>query len=322
MQNHVVGIDVSKKTLDVCAIYDDKIRKKSFANTESGFKKLISWTSELGMVDPHICLEATGCYSEPLADFLFNAGYKISVVNPLPIKAFRMSQMIRQKTDRSDCEVIAKFCLQNDPRYWKPKSQTGKELHEINCRLDSLKMELNRLNNQLEKSYSNEKVKTSIGEEMDFIKNQIKTLENEAEQIISQNEKLKRNFEIITSIQGVGSKLALAILADADFERFQNGRQYAAFAGVTPSHFQSGTSVKRKSQISRMGSPNLRKILYMNALVVKNRNGNFSDFVERLQKKGKPAKVIIVAIMRKLMNIIYGMLKNDQKFDKSLAFRC
>ena len=71
-----------------------------------------------------------------------------------------------------------------------------------------------------------------------------------------------------------------------------------------------------------MGSPNLRKIPYMNALVVKNRNENFADFVERLQKKGKPAKVIIVAIMRKLMNIIYGMLKNDQKFDKSLAFGC
>ena len=120
----------------------------------------------------------------------------------------------------------------------------------------------------------------------------------------------------------MGSKLALAILADADFERFQNGRQYAAFVEVTPSHFQSGTSVKRKSQISRIGSSNLRKILYMNALVVKNRNVDFADFVERLQEKGKAPKVIIVAIMRKLMNIIYGMLKNNQKFDKSLAFGC
>lgn len=322
MQNQVIGIDVSKRTLDVCAIYGGKIRKKSFANTESGFKKLISWMSSLRIEDPHICLEATGCYSEPVADFLFNARYKVSVVNPLPIKAFRMSKMIRQKTDRSDCEVIANFCLQNDLRYWEPKSQTSKELHEINCRLDSLKMELNRLNNQLEKSYLNEKVKKSINEEMDFIKNQIKTLEIEAQQIVVQNKKLQRNFEIITSIQGVGSKLALAILADADFERFQNGRQYAAFVGVTPSHFQSGTSVKRKSQISRIGSSNLRKILYMNALVVKNRNVDFADFVERLQEKGKAPKVIIVAIMRKLMNIIYGMLKNNQKFDKSLAFGC
>ena len=322
MQNHVVGIDVSKRTLDVCAIYDGKIRKKSFANSESGFNKLAAWMSSLGIENPHICLEATGCYSEPVADFLFNAAYKVSVVNPLPIKAFRMSKMIRQKTDRSDCEVIANFCLQNNPRYWRPKSQTSKELHEINFRLDSLKMEFNRLNNQLEKSYLNQKVKKSINEEMDFIKNQIKTLENEVQQIVVQNKKLQRNFEIITSIQGVGSKLALAILADSDFERFQNGRQYAAFVGITPSHFQSGTSVRGRSRISKIGSSNLRKILYMNALVVKNRNADFADFVEKLQEKGKPAKVIIVAIMRKLMNIIYGMLKNDQKFDKSLAFGC
>ena len=74
MQNHVIGIDVSKKTLDVCAIYDDKMRKKSFANTELGFKKLISWMSALGIVDPHICLEATGCYSEPVADFCLTPG--------------------------------------------------------------------------------------------------------------------------------------------------------------------------------------------------------------------------------------------------------
>ena len=151
MQNHVIGIDVS-----VCAIYDGKIRKKSFANAESGFNKLAAWMSALGIEDPHICLEATGCYSEPAADFLFSAGHKVSVVNPLPIKAFRMSKMIRQKTDRSDSEVIAKFCLQNDPRYWEPKSQTSKELHEINFRIDSLKMEFNRLNNQLEKSYLNQ----------------------------------------------------------------------------------------------------------------------------------------------------------------------
>ncbi|MBR1733894.1 MAG: IS110 family transposase, partial [Alphaproteobacteria bacterium] len=276
-QNHVIGIAVSKRTLDVCVIYDNKIRKKSFSNTESGFDKLTTWISTLGLVEPHFCLEATGYYSEPAADFLFNSGYKVSIVNPLPIKAFRTSKSICQKTDRSDAEVIARFCLQNNPRLWNPKKQNCKELREINSRLDSLKKELNRLINLLERSYTNETVKKSINEEMDFIKNQIKTLENEANQLIIRDEELQHNFEIITSIKGVGSKLAFAILADADFERFQNGRQYAAFVGVTPSHFESGTSVKDRSRISRIGSSNLRKILYMNALVVKKCNENFAD---------------------------------------------
>jgi transposase len=320
MQNHVVGIDVSKKSLDVCAIYNDKIRKKSFTNNEAGFENLSSWILKLELTDPHFCMEATGCYSEDVGEFLFNTGCKVSIVNPMPIKSFRRSKMIRQKTDKSDSEVIAKFCLQNNPGLWIPKSIDCKELHEINSRIDFLKIELNRVSGFLEKKYLNEVVKKSICEEQNFLKNQIKTLETKAQAIVAENEKLRSSFEIITSIKGVGSKLALAILADADFNRFKNGKQYAAFTGVTPSHFESGTSVKGKSRISKIGSSKLRKVLYMNALVVKNRNEDFADFVKKLEKRGKCAKVIIVAVMRKLLSIIYGMLKNNQKFNKNLAF--
>lgn len=228
--------------------------------------------------------------------------------------------MIRQKTDRSDAELIANYCLHNDPRLWRPRKPEYKQLHEANSFLDSLKVELNRLNNQLEKSYENDRVKKSITDRINFTKKQIKDLENEAEQIIMNSSELKRNFEIITSIKGVGKRLACAILADTYFERFENGKQFAAFAGVTPFHFESGTSIKGRSRISRIGSSKLRKILYMNALVVKKHNEYFADFVRKLQEKGKGAKVIIVAIMRKLMCVIYGMLKSQQKFDKKFAF--
>jgi hypothetical protein len=93
-----------------------------------------------------------------------------------------------------------------------------------------------------------------------------------------------------------------------------------SFAGVTPSHFQSGTSVKGKSHISRLGSSKIRKTLYMSALVVKNYNPHFADLVKKLEIRGKYAKIIIVAIMRKLMHIFFGILKNNSPFDESLAF--
>ncbi|MDR1335099.1 MAG: transposase, partial [Holosporaceae bacterium] len=145
MQKYVVGIDVSKKTLDVCAILDGKIRKKSFTNTESGFNNLVTFAKKFQLMDPHFCMESTGCYSENIAEFLYNSNFMVSVINPLQIKSFRMSKLVRQKTDRSDAEVITNFCLQNNLSLWIPKSRENKELSEINCRLDSLKLELNRL---------------------------------------------------------------------------------------------------------------------------------------------------------------------------------
>ena len=94
---HVIGIDVSKKTLDICAIFDEKTKKKSFSNSELGFTSLMVWIGKLGLVDPYICMESTGCYSEDVAEFLYEQKLKVYVVNPLQIKAFRMSKMVRQE---------------------------------------------------------------------------------------------------------------------------------------------------------------------------------------------------------------------------------
>ena len=115
MQNHVIGIDISKKTLDIFLIFKERIKKKTFTNTETGFKNLTAWIEKFGLINPHICMESTGCYSEDVSEFLHKSGFKVSVVNPLPIKAFRISKMVRQKTDSSDSEIIAQFCLQNNP---------------------------------------------------------------------------------------------------------------------------------------------------------------------------------------------------------------
>ena len=133
---------------------------------------------------------------------------------------------------------------------------------------------------------------------------------------------MKKIFDRITEIKGVGEKVAMAIIADMpDVQNFQKAGQFAAFAGVTPSHFQSGASVHGKSHISRLGSHTVRKALYMCALVVKNRNPHFQNFVLKLEKKGKAPKVIIVAVMRKLMYIFFAMLKNSSTFNPNLAFR-
>ena len=320
MQN-VIGIDVSKKKLDVCALFDGKTRKKIVDNSVSGFKSLRNWISKNNIDDPHFCMESTGCYSEGIAEFFHELGFKVSVVNPLQIKSFRSSKLIRQKTDSVDAQIIAEFCLQNAPAAWKPRSPEQKELHYLNVRISALKSELNRVSNALENKKLSKVILKSIHDEIKFLKNQIALLEDEAQKIIYSNQNLKEQFDRITKIKGVGEKLALAIIADMpDVSNFQKSGQFSAFAGVSPSHFQSGSSVRGKSHISRLGSKSIRKILYMSALVVKNHNPHFQKFVQKLQKKGKAPKVIIVAIMRKLMCILFGMLKNPSNFDPKLAF--
>ena len=320
MQN-VIGIDVSKKKLDICAIFDGKTKKKIVDNSVSGFKSLRNWISQNNIKNPYICMESTGCYSEGVAEFFHKLGFKVSVVNPLQIKAFRNSKLIRQKTDSVDAKVIAEFCLQNDPSPWNPRSPEKKELHNINVRISALKIEVNRASNALENENLSKVILKSIHDEIKFLKNQIALLEDEAQKIIYSNQNLKEQFDRITKIKGVGEKLALAIIADMpDVSNFQKSGQFSAFAGVSPSHFQSGSSVRGKSHISRLGSKSIRKVLYMSALVVKNHNPHFQKFVQKLQKKGKAPKVIIVAIMRKLMCILFGMLKNPSNFDPKLAF--
>ncbi len=317
----VIGIDVSKEKLDVCALFDGKSRKKIVDNSVSGFKSLRNWISKNNIDDPHFCMESTGCYSEGVAEFFHELGFKVSVVNPLQIKAFRNTKLVRQKTDSVDAQIIAEFCLQNDPDPWKPRSPEKKELHNINVRISALKTEVNRASNALENKNLSKVILKSIHDEIKFLKKQIALLEDESRKIIDSNQNLKEQFDRITAIKGIGEKLALAIIADMpDISNFQKSGQFSAFAGVSPSHFQSGSSVHGKSHISRLGSKSIRKVLYMSALVVKNHNPYFQKFVQKLQKKCKAPKVIIVAIMRKLMCILFGMLKNSSNFDPKLAF--
>ena len=317
----VIGIDVSKKKLDICALFDGKTRKKIVDNSVSGFKFLLSWISKNNIDNPHICIESTGCYSEGVAEFFHELGFKISVVNPLQINAFRNSKLVRQKTDSVDAQIIAEFCLQNNPASWKPRSPEQKELHNINVRISALKAEANRALNALANRNLSKVILKSIRDEIKFLKKQITLLEDETRKIINSNQDLKQQFDRITEIKGVGEKLALTIIADMpDVSNFQKSGQFSAFAGVSPAHFQSGSSVRGKSRISRLGSKSTRKVLYMSALVVKNHNPHFQKFVQKLQKKSKAPKVIIVAIMRKLMCILFGMLKNSSAFDPKLAF--
>ena len=124
----VLGIDVSKKTLDAALIFDNRTISKQFKNSLEGFKSLAAWLASLQITRVHACLEATGTYSEAVALFLHEQGHQVSVVNPLRIKGYAQSNMQRNKTDRLDARLIADFCQTKKPDEWKPPSVEVKHL--------------------------------------------------------------------------------------------------------------------------------------------------------------------------------------------------
>ena len=148
-----------------------------------------------------------------------------------------------------------------------------------------------------------------------FIDQQLLTVQKKIADIVKHNSQLDEQVQLITSIKGMGDKTAWAILAYiGDVCLFTNAKQISSYAGLNPSIEQSGTSINR-SRLSKMGCTRLRKSLYMPALVAVRYNPLMMALYERLQAKGKPKKVALVAVMRKLLVLAYGVLKSGKPFD-------
>jgi transposase len=138
MAKIVLGIDVSKRTLDVALIFEGRTLCKQFKNSADGFESLADWLASLQIKQVHACLEATGTYSEAAALFLHEQGHLVSVVNPLRIKGYASANMQRNKTDRLDAQLIASFCLTQKPESWQPPSQAVKHLQSLVRRVEVL----------------------------------------------------------------------------------------------------------------------------------------------------------------------------------------
>jgi transposase len=317
MAKIVLGIDVSKNTLDVALIFETRTLCKQFKNSLEGFKLLAAWLESLQITRVHACLEATGTYSEAVALFLHEQGHRVSVVNPLRIKGYAQSNMQRNKTDRLDARLIATFCLTQEPDEWQPPSAAVKHLQSLVRRVEvleeMLQAEENRLTNVAPQ------IKSSIERIITLIKEEIGELERQIKQHISQNSNLKEQSELLQTIPGIGARTANLLLSEIEFERYSSARSIAAQAGVTPRKRQSGTSLKQTG-LSKLGNARLRKALYFPAIVARQHNEVIKEFAKRLKKNGKTPMQIVCAAMRKLLHIAFGVLKHKRAFDASLAF--
>lgn len=315
----ILGIDIAKATFDVCLLGGAQVQRHQFANTPAGFKQLATWLKEQGVEQVHACMEATNIYYEGLAYALVEQGQKVSVVNPLQIKAFRESRLRRTKNDRQDAWLIALFCQQQAPAAWRPLTPEQRTLQALVRHLDSLEQDLRQQSNRLE-SCRDEAVAASLCRIIALIKDEMKAVETKIQDHIDQHPDLKNQHDLLQSIPGYGAKTAAKLLGNLPhLAEYASAKEAAADVGLTPLEHQSGESIRGKPRLSKIGKARLRKSLYFPAIVALRYNPIIQALKERLEARGKAKMVIIGAAMRKLIHIAYGVLKNNRPFDPNYA---
>lgn len=318
MQSYHLGIDVAKAKLD-CAIRlaDGKFKHRVVDNNQKGFAHLSDWLSKHDATCAHVCMEATGVYWEAVAEYLANRGMTVSVINPAQIKAFGTSRLVRTKTDKVDAKLIAEFCFERHPEPWQAPSPSEQALRALVLRLDSLQAMKTQEGNRLE--VARDIVKADIVSHIAWLDKEIKSLIKKIHDHLNSDPDMRNKQELLDSIPGLGERtIALLLAFSMHPGRFASARQAAAYAGLDPRQHESGSSVKGKPRMSKIGHSILRKALYMPAMVTLYKTAWGGVFRERLAASGKPPKLIIGAMMRKLVQVAYGVLKSGNSFNPAL----
>jgi transposase len=313
-----IGLDVSKDTLDACLLRpNDKRLSKQFANDASGHAKLLRWVEQLAPQSrAHFCLEATGSYSNGVALYLAEAEQLVSVVNPARIHFFGKGQGQGNKTDKADATLIALFCRKETPELWRAASPEVRWLVALVRRLHSVGELLVQEKNRLQAPGQPAAVVQSLESSIAFLESETKRLQKQIRDHINQNPDLKRDSKLLQSIPGVGELTAWDILAELpDVSQFDSAQSVAAYAGLAPREHQSGKSVRKQTRLSKQGNTRLRRALYFPAVTALTWNPLVKAHYLRLREAGKGKMVALAACMRKMLMIIYGVLKHQKPFD-------
>lgn len=316
----ILGIDISKDTFDAALLGGERTRHATFPNSEAGFEQLLAWLAK-HRPDPavplHACMEATGNWGLDLADFLHASGIRVSVVDPARIKAYGASELARNKTDRLDAALIARFCRAHTPPAWSPPAEHLRELRELVRRCDVLKAARVQELNRRKSGFASAAVARSIAAHLEWLDEQIEAAAAEVRQLIKADPALSKNLALLRGITGFGEISATILLAELPNIAEFTPKALAAFVGLSPQEHSSGTSVRRPGKMSRIGTERLRGTLYMCALSAKRTNKALASFVQRLTAAGKPPKVILVAVARKLLIYAHAVIRTQKPFTSS-----
>ena len=345
----VVGIDVSKATLDVhWGSQKGKGYQARFSNDACGLEQLQAWILQHNKTQVHCCLEATATYSDAVAVFCFAHGHSISVIAPHKLHAFRTSEGILSKTDQIDARLLSCYGQQKRPAPWHPVSASAQQLKGDLDRLDELKAMHRQEKNRLENQRLDAQVRTRIQAHLLWLDDEVQswtllvqtrfaqawsqeqdlpapgtpgqpTLDNQSKRARKKAMQIAP-IDLFMQVVGVGRLSALRVYAVlSTLQETTSSEQIASYFGVVPHQHESGTSVKGKTR-RRGGNRQARNWLYMCALSSMRYDADMKQWAQELQARGLCKKAVIVAVMHKLVRILFGLFKTKMPYDATKAF--
>jgi transposase len=327
---HVVGVDIGKETIAVRLVATNPNVEpvgaaQTCSNDAAGYRQMLRWLGEQN--DPEVetattavVMEATGVYWEACALFVHEQEFLVRVVNPAQTHAFAKTTLQRGKTDTQDADMIARFGATVPTRRWTPPYALSKELKQImRQREDYVAMrvqEKNRLHALQHQARPSAQLMRMARNHIHFLQQQIDLLERTFKEQASESPSWQQSLSALRTLPGFGFIVAGTLLTETDgLEAFLTAKQLIAYAGLAPAPYESGSSVKRRTHISKVGNQRLRRIAYLAAVSSIRTDSVFREFYTRLRKRGKPPKVALVAVARKLLTVAFAVVRSQTPFD-------
>jgi len=312
-----VGIDISKTSFDVAIEKNNRYYYYKFSNDRAGFKELLKTINE---EDSWCVMEASGPYYLKLAWYLREHSIAVSVINPLVIRRFCQMRLIRAKTDKKDAAMIAEYGKTEKPEPWKEEDAYVMELKQMQAYVDILEKTRTGLINQLEafdqSPVPSVTVRKGLVKMIGQAEKQMKETEKQMDAIVTKYH--GEMMEQVKSVPGIGKKTGLLlVVVSGGFSKFENAKQLSSYLGLSPRIYLSGTSVKGKARICKMGMSRVRAMLYVCSWSAIKCNKACKELYERLVAKGKSKRLALIAVANKLLKQVFAVATKGIMYDEN-----
>ncbi len=311
----IYGVDISKDVFDVFSI---KTGHTQFKNDEKGFTTFLKSLPKPSLV----VMEATGYYHYRLAQYLYKQDVLVSVVNPLSVKRFIQMKLAKVKTDKSDAKAICEYGQINEVPLYTALTDVQSECLQMFRLLDNyLKHRTatkNKLHGEEVLDIPSKFVYRSLKRNLNHLNKEITSIESRLLELVKQD--YQELLTLLKSIPGIGVKTVLFLLVITDgFSKFETASQLCSYAGITPTIRQSGSSVRGRSRISKVGNRKLRNLLFLCSFSACKHNKACREIYERITNKGKSKKLALIAVSNKLLKQAFAVAKSGLLYDENFV---